>query len=65
MEVTRIERGALGTIETTLGYFAVKTRLKTDAMLEVEKTDGTLATIAANTVTAFEQIKTKRKVGFA
>lgn len=51
-------------IETTLGYFAVKARLKTDSMLEIEKTDGTLATIAAATVTGYEQRAAKRKVGF-
>lgn len=65
MEVTIITTADGRVTEAVTGYFAVKARLKTDAMIEVEKTDGTLKTIAAATITGYEQVKrATRKVGF-
>jgi hypothetical protein len=67
MECTIITTAQGRVIEATTGYFAIKTRIKTEAWIEIERTDGKMESIASGTITGYAQATaaTKRKVGFA
>jgi hypothetical protein len=59
MDITIITTADGRVIETTTGYFAIKTRKRTDAEIEYDKADGTKGTIAAAAIIGYEQRKAR------